>query len=80
MNPIHRASLARPTVRTARRAERQVTLCEVLDRVLNKGVVLTGEVMITVADIDLLYVGLNVILSSVETMRESKNAARGAHA
>ena len=36
----------------------QVVLSEVLDRVLNKGAVLTGEVVISVAGIDLLYLGL----------------------
>lgn len=48
--------------------ERQVTLSEMLDRVLNKGAVLAGEVVISVADIDLLYVGINLLVSSVETM------------
>ena len=50
------------------RAE-QVSLCEVLDRVLNKGAVVTGEVTISVADVDLLYLGLQVVLASVETAR-----------
>jgi gas vesicle structural protein len=44
-----------------------VSLCEALDRILNKGAVLFGEVMISVADIDLIYLGLQVILSSMET-------------
>lgn len=48
--------------------EREMSLCELLDRVLNKGVVLTGEVVISVAGVDLIYVGLNVVLSSVETL------------
>ena len=46
-----------------------VALCDVLDRVLNKGVVVTGELVVSVADIDLLYVGLQLGVSSVETMR-----------
>lgn len=49
------------------RLERPVSLVEVLDRVLNKGVVIAGEVVITVADIELVYVGLNVVVSSFET-------------
>jgi hypothetical protein len=40
-----------------------VSLCEALDRILNKGAVLFGEVMISVADIDLVYLGLQVILA-----------------
>ena len=45
----------------------QVSLCEVLDRVLNKGAVLVGEATISVADIDLIYLGLQVVLTSMET-------------
>ena len=48
----------------------QVSLCEVLDRVLNKGAVVVGEVTISVANIDLIYLGLNVMLASVETARK----------
>ena len=47
---------------------RDVTLLEVLDRVLDKGVIITGDVVISVADVDLVYLGLKVLLSSVETM------------
>ncbi len=50
-------------------ATKDVSLCEALDRILNKGAVLFGEVMISVADIDLIYLGLQVVLSSVETAR-----------
>ena len=45
-----------------------VSICEVLDRVLNRGAVLTGELVISVADIELLYVGLSLVISSVETL------------
>jgi hypothetical protein len=54
---------------------RQVSLCEVLDRVLNKGVVLAGEVTISVADIDLIYLGLQAVLTSMETARQSLRRA-----
>jgi len=47
-----------------------IALCELLDRVLNKGVVIVGEVTISVANIDLIYLGLNLILTSVETARK----------
>ena len=47
-----------------------VSLAEVLDRLLNKGVVVTGEVVISVAGIDLVYLGLNVVLTSVQTARD----------
>jgi len=51
----------------ALRDEQHVSLCETLDRVLNKGVVVVGEVVISVADIDLIYLGLQLVLTSVET-------------
>ena len=49
----------------------RVSLCEVLDRVLNKGAVVVGEVTISVADVDLVYLGLQLMLSSIETARQS---------
>ena len=50
----------------------EVTLLEILDRVLDKGVVISGDIVISVADIDLIYLGLRVLLSSVETMEKMK--------
>jgi hypothetical protein len=50
----------------------------VLDRVLNKGAVVAGEVVISVAGVDLLYLGLNVLLTSVETVRKTTSEARDA--
>ena len=52
--------------------ERPVSLSEVLDRVLNKGAVVAGEVVISVAGVDLVYLALNVVLTSVETARAAK--------
>jgi gas vesicle structural protein len=48
--------------------QERVTLLELVDRVLNKGVVLSGDVTLAVADVDLVYVGLRVLLSSVGTL------------
>ena len=50
--------------------EERVRLVELLDRVLDRGVVLRGDVTISVAGIDLLYLELRLLLSSVETLRE----------
>jgi hypothetical protein len=61
-------------------ASKDVSLCEALDRILNKGAVLFGEVMISVADIDLVYLGLQVILSSMETARDLKPAPEATQA
>ncbi|HEX6701816.1 MAG TPA: gas vesicle protein [Gaiellaceae bacterium] len=57
--------------------EQQITLIELVDRVLNKGVVLSGDITLSVADVDLVYVGLRVLLASVGTLEEQAAAARG---
>jgi hypothetical protein len=54
--------------------EEDVTLLELLDRVLDKGVVVAGDVVISVADVDLIYVGLRLLLSSVETMERLRGS------
>lgn len=60
-------------------AAKDVTLLELLDRVLNKGVVVSGDLVISVADVDLIYVGLRLLLSSVETMERLRGpSAAGA--
>ena len=53
------------------------SLCDILDRVLNTGVVVAGEVVISVAGIDLVYLGLQLVLSSVETMQSLVPAVSG---
>jgi len=53
---------------------KDVSLLELLDRILNKGVVISGDVVISVADIDLVYLGLKLLLSSVETMEKYRGA------
>jgi hypothetical protein len=47
-----------------------VSLCEALDRVLNKGAVISGDLTISVANVDLLYLSLRVVLTSIETARK----------
>lgn len=50
--------------------ESDISLLETLDHVLNRGLVIAGEITISVADIDLIFLGLNVLVSSVETAQE----------
>lgn len=47
----------------------RVSLCETLDRVLNKGAVVAGEITISVAEVELIYLGLQLVVSSAETAR-----------
>lgn len=53
---------------------KDVTLVEVLDRVLDKGAVVSGDIVISVAEIDLIYIGVKVLISSVETMERLRGA------
>ncbi len=46
----------------------EVTLLDLLDRVVDNGVVLAGDVTISVADVDLIYLGLRVLLAPVEKL------------
>ena len=50
--------------------ETDLSLLETLDHVLNRGLVIAGEITISVADIDLIFLGVNVLVSSVETAHE----------
>ena len=49
----------------------ELSLLETLDHVLDKGLVVSGDVIISVANIDLIYLGLNALLGSVETVNET---------
>lgn len=51
---------------------KDITLVEVLDRILDRGVIIAGDLTISVADVDLVYLGLKVLLSSVETMERMR--------
>lgn len=46
---------------------REVTLLELVDRLLDRGVLLSGDITISVADVDLVVLGLRLILASAET-------------
>ena len=45
----------------------QLVLGDLLNHVLDKGVVISGTVTISVADIDLLVLDLRLLLTSIET-------------
>lgn len=48
-------------------SEQDVSLLDILDHVLNTGVVIQGSLVVSLAGVDLLYVGLNAVVTSVET-------------
>jgi Gas vesicle protein len=48
--------------------ERNVALVDVLDRLLAGGVVIGGDITLSLADVDLVYVGLRAVISSVSSL------------
>ena len=48
--------------------ERDITLLELLDRLLEGGVAIHGEVTLAVADVDLVRVGLRLIVASADAL------------
>ncbi|KAB2496601.1 gas vesicle protein [Priestia endophytica] len=46
----------------------EVTLLDILDVILDKGIALRGELVISIADIDLVYLDLRVLVVAVEKM------------
>jgi gas vesicle structural protein len=68
-------------VRASAQAEAQaalqerVTLLDLVDRVLEKGVVLSGDITLAVADVDLVYVQLRALLASAGTLERLRRDA-----
>jgi hypothetical protein len=53
-------------------AERDVALVDLLDRLLGGGVVIAGDITLAVADVDLVYLQLRALISSVATAQEKQ--------
>jgi hypothetical protein len=49
----------------------RVSLVDLLDRLLAGGVVLTGDVVLSIADVDLVCIRLRALLVSMDTLEES---------
>jgi hypothetical protein len=68
-----------------REEAREVTLLDLVDRAIEHGAILAGDITIAVADIDLIYVGLEVLIASIERMdtlraERERTMARQGHA
>jgi hypothetical protein len=53
-------------------AAREVALIDLVDRLLGGGVVIAGDITLAVADVDLVYVGLRALVTSVATAEEKQ--------
>ncbi len=60
------------TTREQVTSQREVALVDLVDRLLAGGVVLSGDITLSVADVDLVYVGLRVLLSSVDAAERNR--------
>ena len=54
-----------------------VTLVDALDKVLEKGAIINGDIVIRLADVDLVYLGLRLILTSVSKAEEMSGRSFG---
>ncbi|MEU0274671.1 gas vesicle protein [Streptomyces sp. NPDC006307] len=60
---------------TARPPGRQIALIDLLDRLLTSGVVVTGDITLSVADIDLVRISLRTLIVSISAENPSPFAA-----
>lgn len=50
---------------------KDIALIDILDVVLDKGVAIKGDIIISIAGIDLVYLDLRILIASVETLIQS---------
>jgi Gas vesicle protein len=53
--------------------EQRIALVDLLDRVLGGGVVITGDVTLSIAEVDLVVVSLRALVTSVSALVEDQN-------
>ncbi|HEY5611799.1 MAG TPA: gas vesicle protein [Thermoanaerobaculia bacterium] len=53
----------------------ELSVLDTLDHLLDRGVVISGEAVISVGDIDLVYLGLNIVLTNVDNLLPKKPRA-----
>jgi Gas vesicle protein len=52
--------------------ERRIALVDLLDRVLAGGVVIHGEVTLSIADVDLVHISLRALLTSISALEQNR--------
>lgn len=63
-------AMVRPAANTMAEVRRQDSLIDILDRVLDKGVVIAGDIKINLLDIELLTIKIRLLIASVDKARE----------
>ena len=54
----------------------ELSLLETLDHLLDRGVVIAGEATISIGDVDLLYLGLNIVLANIDALTRTSGRAQ----
>ena len=54
---------------------RNVSLIDLVDRLIDKGVVVHGDLFISIAGVDLIYIGLRLLVCPVDYLGRGKKAA-----
>jgi hypothetical protein len=62
--------MATPTARSANHSIHSATLADVLERVLDKGLVIAGDIKVKLLDIELLTIQIRLVVASVDKARE----------
>jgi hypothetical protein len=57
---------------------RRIALVDLLDRVLGGGVVITGDITLSIADVDLVVISLRTLISSVGSLLPDDSSIGGA--
>jgi hypothetical protein len=52
-------------------SDEQVALVDLIDRVIGGGVVITGDLVLGVAGVDLVYLGLRLVLAPAHEVEQS---------
>jgi hypothetical protein len=67
---MNSSSLSRPASALPDRSSSQANLADILERVLDKGIVIAGDIQINLLDIELLTIKLRLLIASVDRARE----------
>lgn len=57
--------------------DRRIALVDLLDRVLAGGVVISGEVVLSIADVDMVVISLRTLVSSVSSLMSDDDVLGG---
>ncbi len=49
--------------------QQQLTIVDLVDRILDKGIVITGDITVSIVGVDLLSLKINLVIASLETAK-----------